>query len=409
MPRKLKDWIASFIEYTAEGEAPTHFYFWTAVSTIAGALQRKVWIDQKMFQWYANMYIVLVAPPGIVSKSTTAELGMDLLRALPAIKFGPSVVTWQSLVQTFGLASEMFQLPDGSFVSQSPLTIASSEFGNLLDPSDTQMVDTLVNLWDGKSFQKGTKSSGNDDVVNPWINLIACTTPDWIAGNFPEYMIGGGFTSRCLFVYAGAKSRYVAYPGLRVADTHATRRDELIHDLEHISTAIVGEYTLTPGALAWGTEWYRTHYEVDIKAMDSSRFGGYAARKQTHIHKLAMVLAAATRDERVITEDDLATAAAMVTGLEAEMVQVFAKIGQSKESIQIDRFVTWVERQGHVALSSAIRFMQAHFPFARDFQDVIATCVNAGQIHMTQRNGQAYLSAGAAKTTTAPGGAASEQ
>ena len=59
------------------------------------------------------------------------------------------------------------------------------------------------------SFKKISKHAGNDDVVNPWINIIACTTPAWIAGNFPEYMIGGGFTSRCVFVYADAKERFV--------------------------------------------------------------------------------------------------------------------------------------------------------------------------------------------------------
>jgi hypothetical protein len=76
------------------------------------------------------------------------------------------------------------------------------------------MVDLLVSLWDGKqgAFEKKTKGSGSDSVENPWINLIACTTPAWIAGNFPEYMIGGGFTSRCIFVYAEKKAKLVAYP-----------------------------------------------------------------------------------------------------------------------------------------------------------------------------------------------------
>ena len=49
------------------------------------------------------------------------------------------------------------------------------------------------------------------------------------------------------------------------------------------------------------------------------RFGGYLARKQTHIHKLAMVLAASRRDELLIDEEDLALAAKMMTDLEQDM------------------------------------------------------------------------------------------
>jgi hypothetical protein len=81
-------------------------YFWVGVSAIAGALRRKVWIDQAYFRWHPNMYIILVAPPGIVSKSTTASVAMRLLRRVPGIKFGPDVVTWQALVGAFAEATE---------------------------------------------------------------------------------------------------------------------------------------------------------------------------------------------------------------------------------------------------------------------------------------------------------------
>lgn len=215
--RNYADWLTAFMDYASYGEAPRHLYFWTGVSAIAGALRRKVWIDQAYFKWFPNFYIILVAPPGIVSKSTTAGIGMSLLRKVPGIKFGPDVVTWPALVSAFADATEGFEY-GGAIHTMSALTLESSEFGNLLNPQDKDMVDLLVALWDGKpgTFEKKTKHSGNDTIENPWINLIACTTPSWIAGNFPEYMIGGGFTSRCIFVYADQKAKYVAYPGLRV-------------------------------------------------------------------------------------------------------------------------------------------------------------------------------------------------
>ena len=73
MSRHYEDWLTAFCDYAQHGEAPRRMYFWAGVSAVAGALRRKVWIDEAYFKWYCNMYIVFVAPPGIVSKSTTAN------------------------------------------------------------------------------------------------------------------------------------------------------------------------------------------------------------------------------------------------------------------------------------------------------------------------------------------------
>jgi hypothetical protein len=381
--RNFPDWLSAFMDYASHGEAPKHMYFWTGVSTIAGALRRKVWIDQAYFKWYPNMYICLVAPPGIVSKSTTAGIGMSLLRRVPGIKFGPDVVTWPSLVTTFSEAAEGFEY-QGLVHTMSPMTLESSEFGNLLDPSDKQMVDLLVSLWDGKqgSFDKNTKHSGNDSIENPWINLIACTTPSWIAGNFPEYMIGGGFTSRTLFVYADAKSKYVAYPGLQVPRNLDHIADQLVEDLTEISQTLVGEYKLTPDAIEWGEAWYHQHYKVRSANLDPDRFGGYIARKQTHIHKLAMILAASEGSVMEITRHHLETAYVMVTDLEPDMGFVFSKIGRSDSSLHAERLVSFIHSRGKIEFAEAYRHVHQHFPSMRDFEDVLAGCIKAGYVKM---------------------------
>lgn len=388
--RLFPDWIKAFQQYASFGEAPPRMYFWTGVSAIAGALRRRVWIDQHYFKWFPNFYIIFVAPPGVIAKTTTADVGMDLLRRVPGVGFGPSVVTWQALVQGFAQSAEMFEY-NGEFITQSAMTIASGEFGNLLNPQDKEMVDMLVNLWDGKGFKKQTKHSGSDDVVNPWINLIACTTPDWIAGNFPEYMIGGGFTSRCVFVYGDKKNKFVAYPGIEVPRDIGKLSDELVRDLEHIATRLVGEYKLTPEALEWGRVWYKEHNTHRPAHLDDSRFGGYIARKQTHTHKLAMILAAAQRDELVITAEDLQVATEMVTDLEPEMSQVFKKIGRTESSLATDRFVEYLARRGECPYAEAYRYIHAQFPQFKEFEDMLKGLIQAGFVGLTQLPDGNYL------------------
>ena len=399
MSRQYKDWLAAYMKYASYSEAPPRMHFWSGVSAIAGALRRKVWVDMGYFKWFPNFYVVLVAPPGIVSKSTTAAIAMNLLRKVPGVVFGPDVVTWPALVTAFANAQEQFEIVDEKtgeveFMAQCALTLESSEFGNLVNPADREMIDLLVNLWDSKqgAFTKVTKGNGTDNVENPWINLIACTTPAWIAGNFPEYVIGGGFTSRCLFVYAEEKSKLVAYPNLSIPKELKEIEAQLILDLEQISV-ITGPYTLTPEAYDYGKQWYDAHYSKRPAGLDDDRFGGYIARKQTHLHKTALVLAAAQRDERVITADDLILANTMVSDLELDMAKVFSRIGRTETSVQAERFIKFIQRHGFVSFAQAYAYVHSAFPDIRNFEAIVGGALKAGFITREDAQGQIYFRA----------------
>lgn len=383
--RNFKDWLAAYVEFASYTEAPRRMHFWSGVSAIAGALRRKVWIDQKYFKWHCNMYIILVAPPGVVAKSTTTSIAMGLLRKVPGIRFGPDVATWQGLVKAFAESMDSFEMPiTGEWLPQSALTLESSEMGNLIDPSEREAIDLLTILWDGKqgAFDKLTKGNGLERIENPWVNIIACTTPFWIATNFPESVIGGGFTSRCLFVYADTKDKLIAYPASHLPNGFNETQAALVQDLEHISTALVGEYTLSEAALEWGERWYEEHWKSKPDELDDDRFAGYLSRKQTHVHKTAMILAAARHDRLVIEADDLGHAAAMVTDLEKDMVKVFARIGRTQVSIQAERFVRFVHKHKMVSYADAYKHVHSAFPSLHNFDGIARGAVSAGLIEL---------------------------
>lgn len=381
MARNFPDWIRGFMDYASYGEAPRYMHFWTAVSVIAGALRRKVWLDEIYFRWYPNFYIIFVAPPGIVSKSTTASIGHNLLKQVEGVQYGPDIVTWQSLVTSFANASESFEV-NGESHTMAALTLVASEFGNLLDPSDKNMVDLFVKLWDGEDIKKETKHSGHDYVVNPWINLIACTTPSWVAGNFPEYMIGGGLSSRCLYVYASEKFQFIPYPSQVALPDMKGFAAKLVEDLSHIATNLAGAYKLTPEAVRWGSEWYIKHYTEKNPELTDERYGGYIARKQSHIHKLAMILAAATSDELIITENHLMLAFQMVTDLEQDMLKVFEKIGKTDKALYTERLLQYVKAYGVVSYQESYKYVHSQFPSLKDYEDILAGCVRAGYLKL---------------------------
>lgn len=386
--RRLPNWLQTYVEYTAFSEAPTEMHLWTGIWTIAGALRRRVWIDQGYFQWTPNVYIVLVAPPGIVSKSTTLSNGSKLLKQLDGVRFGPDAVTWQALTQALAEANESVLMPDMAYHPMSCLSIASSEFGTLFNPQDREMVDVLVSLWDGQVgvWEKRTKTQGSDRIENPWINMAACTTPGWIAGNFPEYLIGGGFTSRCLFIYAEQKRHLVAYPAEILPPEFKKFEPDLVHDLECIGM-LRGEYKLSDAAKAFGIAWYEDHYKNRIQHLDNPRFGGYLARKQTHAHKVAMILQASQGNSMIIERDTLEMAVSLVSALELNMPKVFDLIGVSgaakfsNEMLQIMQTYKKIEKTRLFQLCFRTMGLQ-------EFEFALNACVQSEQLGMDNTGGK---------------------
>ena len=347
MSRNYKNWIQAYVDYTEFLESPDVYHIWTAISVIAGALGGKCWIDMGYFKWKPNFFVIFVAPPGLVSKSTTSEVGMSMLRGIENIHFGPASMTWQALTDALRDA-EKLEPAVGKKVAS--LNIIASELGTFLDPRNRELVDVLTDMWDGKEvpWQRRTKGEGTSEVQNPWLNIIACTTPAWIQSNFPQDSLNGGFASRTCFVYADKKRKLVAYPKKQMdsfGDQFKMLRAKLVSDLKQIAR-ITGSFYLTEDAEKWGEDWYAQHWALAPDMMDKEIYGGYLSRKQTHIHKIAMILSAAERDDRIIHDYDLENAKDLLLMVEPQLSKVFSAISDNREVHFLQTLVKSVPRSG---------------------------------------------------------------
>lgn len=321
--------------------------------------------DERIFKWVPNFYIILCGPPGVCAKSTTSQLGERLLRQVPGVDFGPSATTWQRLIQSMA-ATHRFTAVNGNWdedwLLSTCVTMFVSELGSLLEPANQQQADVLTDLWDCRDrWSKETKLHGNDVLCNPWINFVACTTPAWLAENFPEKLIGGGFASRVVWVYGEKKRKLVAYPSQVVPPTeHAELEQKLVEDLILISE-LRGGYELTPEAIAWGSKWYDQHWEKRPPHLRSERYAGYIGRKQTHMHKLAIVLAASQRQELILTQKDLELSERLLLAMEPAMLNVFNSVGASPPARCAREIIVILSQTGGTTMRALITLMYERY------------------------------------------------
>ena len=383
----------------ASSESPIAYHVWTAVSVVAAALRRKVYIDELAFKIHTNFYIILVGPAAL-TKTSAINLGARLLHKVDGVVFGPSSATWQSMVKNMKEGAQDVMMPGSSSgIVTHPITIHVGELGTFFKTEDSVMMDVLTELWDCRdgAFTHSTLTTGDNTVENPWINILGATTPTWIKKHIPEDMIGGGLASRIIFVYEDKKASLIAYPSrhIRPDDYHHTQ-GLLLEDLKRIA-AMKGVYRMTDSAYEWGETWYKKHdVEGRPSHLASDRYAAYWGRRYVNIHKLAMIVAAAKRDDTIIHAEDLQEALDMLDATEPSMLKVFESIGQVDEARRINELQGFIKSYGSLT-QTELWALVSNIMTQKDFVAGVRSAVESGRFKVVQKNGKPALALGITK------------
>ena len=287
--RHLGDWIEGFLNFTNNTEPPRMFRLWTAISVVAACLQRKCVLHWGSLDFYPNMYVVLVAPSGKARKGTAMIPGLKLLREM-GVKLASNSVTRQALIRDLKRSNE-----------------------TEVDPT-TGTMDIHASL----------KHEGVDDIKGVWVNLIGATTPDLIQSAMPLNAIGGGLTSRMVFIYEQRKGKLVHTPFY--TDEEDKLQELLMIDLERIRM-LKGEYHTTKRFIEAWIDWYSAADENP--PFEDPRFSGYFERRPTHVMKLSMIVNAARGDSMLLDKEDIDRAIEILRQTEVKMRYTFSGVGKS--------------------------------------------------------------------------------
>ena len=153
-----------------------------AISFIAAAVERKVWVRTMGSTLYPNLFTILVGPPGI-GKGVAIHPAERILREIPDIHVGPSDLTSASLIDALNDAVRRhIQLNAGQpYIEFNSLTVISRELGVLIPAWDTSLMNNLTDIYDG--FTVDQRRRGKDlhvKIKDPQINLLGACTPSYL-------------------------------------------------------------------------------------------------------------------------------------------------------------------------------------------------------------------------------------
>tara|TARA_R100000808_G_C2139349_1_gene147290 strand:- start:803 stop:1981 length:1179 start_codon:yes stop_codon:yes gene_type:complete len=350
MARKLKDWISAYMQYVDNTEPPDQYKMWVAISTIASVLQRKCYLDWGPMVFYPNMYIVLCGPSGKARKSTAMGPGMKMLRTL-GVKLAAESVTREALIRELKNSNATQVDPDdGSMHLHASLTVVSPELTVFLGYNNSALLSDLTDWYDCRDrWTYRTKNMGTDDIVGVWVNLIGATTPELLQTTMPRDAIGGGLTSRIIFVYEEKKGKIVPAPFLSPEEVEL--REWLVTDLEKIGM-LSGEFKITKKFLDKWIEWYTA--QEDNPPFKDLRFSGYIERRPNHVLKLCIILSASEGDSKVITDKHLDRALKILGKTEKKMPYTFSGVGKMETADVMARVMATIATNGTMTFSSLL-------------------------------------------------------
>ena len=348
MNRKLPDWISSYLACVQNTEPPETYHLWSAISTIAAVLQRKCRLDWGTLKFYPNMYIVLVGPPA-ARKGTAMNLAKPLLDEMQ-IKTAAEAITREALIRELKNANDTIISDDGKMFFHSSLTIWSQELTVFLGYQNQQLMSDLTDWYDCRNqWTYRTKNMGTDEIIGVYVNLFGATTPDLIRSTMPLDAIGGGLTSRMIFVFEENKGKVCPYPALSAEEQNTM--DELIYDLARIHM-LSGQFRTNEAFLEKWLEWYP--WQEANPPFRDPRFEGYMERRANHVMKLSMICNASRTDSMIVTEKDLERAIEIIIMTEKKMPLTFSGVGRLNEADVMTKIMNDVAMAGSMKFSDIL-------------------------------------------------------
>ena len=363
MSRNYADFVQASADAIKGSPIPKPFAQWSALSAVAGALGRRVWYPMANYDIRANLFVVLIAPPGrnksvslilpftkVFSKLTTPvgtteddqnfNSGLDQygLRNYPLYSVQDRITPEKLAVDMTKITRLDLRLssPIMEEFYDSSVTLITSEFGTFMGRHERYLQMFMTDMWDSKAeYSHKTKTSGEYLIKGPCLNWLACATPEQFVDNLPEDARSQGLLSRILPIY---------YDGDRIPQSLIQERvsDNTVDNLREDLADIAKMY----GPMTFDKDAFKI-VDEDIKAgippePTDNHLSEYVQRRVSHFIKIAIAVSASRRSTRKIMLEDWEFTKELMFAAEKQMPKALEGFGMGRTGRIAHDMVTWL-------------------------------------------------------------------
>lgn len=376
--------LENYRKFTDGNETPELIHLWVGLTTLAGACEKRLWIDQGYFRLSLNLFTLLIAPAGVCSKSTSMELGLKMLKEA-GFNVMEGAVLKEKIIEDLLSTQKEYILPDGTAFPHSSTTFVSNEL-NVLLSTGVEMVKFLVDIYDRDDlYTYKTKNAGTYEVVNPYFNLVGAAVPQWFGSAIAQDMGATGFLARCIIVYQDQKRKKV--PRIIITDEQKQARQRCMEVIYSLIDGF-GAITMKQDACDYYDEWYMRQ---DINPTEDYRIAGYLERR-TKVHAIKVAALMAIGDSRREIEIiDLERAIHLLERTEEYMRTAYIIAGGNPLAPFIQQARKMLEaNNGKLPISSLVRAFYTDLGSV-EFKSMLETMQDMGMTKVVSENKKSYL------------------
>ena len=399
MTRNYTDYVGACVDAVKKSPIPKPFARWTALSSVAGALGRRVWFPMPNYDIGSNLFIILVASAGrnksvslilpftkVFNRLTTPvgtkeddhnfNTGLDQygLRKLPLYLVQDRITPEKLAVDMTKITRMDLRLsnPRQEQFFDSSLSLVTSEFGTFMGRSERYLQMFMTDMWDSKeSYSHKTKTAGEYIIEGPCLNWIACATPEQFVDNLPEDAKSQGLLSRILPVF---------YEGERIPQdlTQKVISDNTIDNLRNDLGSIAKMY----GPMEFDDDAFDEANEDIYNNLQPEptdpHLAEYCQRRVSHYLKVAMSVSASRRSTRKIMKEDWETTKEIMFDMEQNMPKALEGFGMARTGRIVHDMVVWLEAIMALKKRRYVRIGQFR-------KEVLRKIANPGELEQTIR------------------------
>jgi hypothetical protein len=395
-----KGFIHDYV-YTLRGyQTTTLFSILGALFAVSSVLQRRTYLPFGHKHLYPNLYLLFVAPPAIVKKTTAILFQADLIRRIPELFHDNANKDFYSIPIYEGAVT-----PEGMFDLMTPKTIEVQDYeggpyesvslGSRLclivddlpvfmgrQTYNTGQIPRLLTLYDCKARDNiYTKKDKLTSLENVYFNFFAGSTEGSFTKSIPEEARGQGLMSRFLIAHEPNPQRCFSIPQIMKG---APDEEEMVRRLGFIAENQWGPYQMSEEAFRKYDQWYFANFEnARNNGVDENN-----TRSDILILKTAMLIRAQVYGgKRIITEDDMKMAILLVeeTGFHKKNLISETEVLEDPWQKQNKRVASHLRRKGFIERVNLMRNLSKYMS-ANELNEHLKALKECGSIRIKRKD-----------------------